>query len=83
MIEKIEKTRFDRAHFKGFSSVTLDFEVVYFIVTDDFNLYMDIQQSINLSVMRALKELNVEFALPGISLVGLHPIPNTGLNTQS
>lgn len=80
MIEKIEKTRFDRAHFKGFSSVTLDFEVVYFIVTDDFNLYMDIQQSINLNVMRTLKELNVEFALPGVSLVGLHPLPNTGLS---
>lgn len=76
-IEKIEKTRFDRAHFKGFSAVTLDFEVVYFIVTDDFNLYMDIQQSINLTIMRELKALNVDFALPGISLVGLHPIPNT------
>lgn len=76
-IEKIEKTRFDRAHFKGFSSVTLDFEAVYFIVTDDFNLYMDIQQSINLTVMRELKALNVDFALPGISLVGLHPIPKT------
>lgn len=79
-IEKIDKTRFDRAHFKGFSSVTLDFEVVYFIVTDDFNLYMDIQQSINLSIMRSLKTLNVEFALPGISLVGLHPIPNADFN---
>lgn len=81
MIQKIEKTRFDRAHFKGFSSVTLDFEVVYFIVTDDFNLYMDIQQSINLNVMRILKDLNVEFALPGVSLVGLHPLPNAGLSS--
>lgn len=81
MIQKIEQTRFDRAHFKGFSSVTLDFEVVYFIVTDDFNLYMDIQQSINLNVMRILKDLNVEFALPGVSLVGLHPLPNTGLSS--
>lgn len=79
-IEKIEKTRFDRAHFKSFSSVTLDFEAVYFIVTDDFNLYMDIQQSINLTVMRELKALNVDFALPGISLVGLHPIPKTAFD---
>ena len=80
MIKKIDKTRFDRAHFKGFSSVTLDFEVVYFIVTDDFNLYMDIQQSINLNIMRELKALNVDFALPGISLVGLHPIPRTDVD---
>ncbi len=79
-IEKIEKTRFDRAHFKGFSSVTLDFEAVYFIVTDDYNLYMDIQQSINLAVMRELKALEVDFALPGISLVGMHPLPKTTTN---
>lgn len=82
-IEKIEKTRFDRAHFKGFGSVTLDFEAVYFIVTDDFNLYMDIQQSINLTIMRELKTMNVDFALPGISLVGLHPIPGMDFDNKS
>ena len=75
MIEKIQKTRFDRAHFKSFSAVTLDFEAVYFIDTDDFNLYMDIQQGINLTLMRELKSLNVDFAMPGINLVGLHPVP--------
>ncbi|MBA3696712.1 MAG: mechanosensitive ion channel family protein [Methylotenera sp.] len=82
-IEKIEKTRFDRAHFKGFGTVTLDFEVVYFIVTDDFNLYMDIQQSINLTIMRELKALNVDFALPGINLVGLHPILRMDLDKST
>lgn len=76
LIEKVENARFDRAHFKGFGSTTLDFEAVYILNTGDFNMYMDIQQSLNLSIMRALKNLGVEFALPGVSLVGLHPIPN-------
>jgi small-conductance mechanosensitive channel len=79
LVEKFENARFDRAHFKGFGSTTLDFEVVYILDTGDFNLYMDIQQSLNLSIMRELKNLGVEFALPGISLVGLHPIPNESL----
>ncbi|PPC94627.1 MAG: mechanosensitive ion channel protein MscS [Methylotenera sp.] len=74
-IQKVEKARFDRAHFKGFTSTTLEFEVVYFLDTDDFNLYMDVQQALNLALMRELKTMGVEFALPGISLVGLHPIP--------
>jgi small-conductance mechanosensitive channel len=79
LIEKFENARFDRAHFKGFGTTTLDFEVVYILDTGDFNLYMDIQQSLNLSIMRALKNMRVEFAMPGVSLVGLHPIPNESL----
>ncbi|MDI1309872.1 MAG: mechanosensitive ion channel family protein [Methylotenera sp.] len=64
IIEKIDHTRFDRAHFKSFSELSLDYEVVYFIDTNDFGLYMDIQQSINLAIMKVLKNLEVEFALP-------------------
>jgi small-conductance mechanosensitive channel len=79
-IQKVEKARFDRAHFKGFTSTTLEFEVVYFLDTDDFNLYMDVQQALNLALLRELKVMGVEFALPGISLVGLHPIPKEPLS---
>jgi small-conductance mechanosensitive channel len=74
-LEKVENARFDRAHFKAFGNTTLEFEVVYILNTDNFNLYMDIQQALNLAIMRELKAMGVEFALPGISLVGLHPIP--------
>jgi hypothetical protein len=54
--------------------------VVYFLDTDDFNLYMDVQQALNLALLRELKVMGVEFALPGISLVGLHPIPKEPLS---
>lgn len=79
LIEKFENARFDRAHFKGFGNTSLDFEVVYILNTGDFNIYMDIQQFLNLSIMRGLESLGVEFALPGVSLVGLHPLPNESL----
>ena len=58
------QTRFDRAHFKGFGDSALTFEVVYFVLSPDFNAYMDIQEKINLALMRRLQSLDVSFAYP-------------------
>lgn len=60
-LESFKEVHFDRAHFKGFGTQTLDFEVVYIIDTDNFNLYMDIQQSLNLALIRELKRLNIDY----------------------
>lgn len=64
IIEGMEKTRFDRAHFKQFGASSLDFEVVYFVLDPDYNLYMDIQQEINFELYRRFDDLNIEFAFP-------------------
>jgi small-conductance mechanosensitive channel len=56
--------RFDRAHLKGFGDSALDYELVYYVLSPDYNAYMDEQQAINLTLMRALKRLGVEFAFP-------------------
>lgn len=58
------RTRFDRAHFKGFGESALEFEVVYFVTDPDYNLYMDIQQSINLAMVTELGNLGVQFGVP-------------------
>jgi small-conductance mechanosensitive channel len=68
------KTRFDRAHFKSFGDSALLFEVVYFILVPEMNTAMDIQQSINLELMRVCEELKVEFAFP-TQTVQLQPVP--------
>lgn len=67
-IESFDKTRFDRAHFKEFGTSALNFETVYFITTTDFNLYMDIQQNINLYLMREFQAHGVAFAFPTMTL---------------
>lgn len=67
-ITRLENTRFDRAHFNSFGPSSLDFVVVYFISSSDFNLYMDIQQAINLYIMEKFQEINVEFAYPTTTL---------------
>ncbi len=63
-IEARPETRFDRAHFKGFGESSYDFEVVYYVLGPDYTLYMDLQQSINLALVRAFAERGIEFAYP-------------------
>ena len=60
----IDQTRFDRAHFAVFGDSSLDFEVVYYVLSPDYNLYMDIQQQINLALVRAVASLGADFAFP-------------------
>jgi len=63
-IKSHESTRFDRAHFKGFGPSSLDFEAVYYMLQPDFNLYMDVQQAINLQLVREFGERGIQFAFP-------------------
>lgn len=64
IIEKEERTRFDRAHFKAFGASSLDVEVVYFVTSPEYLVFMDIQQRVNLEILRQLTALGVDFAYP-------------------
>jgi small-conductance mechanosensitive channel len=64
IIEKQESVRFDRAHFKEYGNFSLNFEVVYWVKSPDYNVYMNIQQAINLEIFRQFQENNIEFAYP-------------------
>jgi small-conductance mechanosensitive channel len=67
-VEGQKKTRFDRAHFMNFGESSLEFEVVYYVLDSDYNVYMDIQQAINLHIMRALQALEIKFAYPAMTV---------------
>jgi small-conductance mechanosensitive channel len=56
--------RFDRAHFKSYGAFSLDFEVVYFVLSPDYQVYMDTQQAINLAIFRSFAAEGIEFAYP-------------------
>jgi small-conductance mechanosensitive channel len=64
IIEDIDQTRFDRAHFSTFGDSSLNFEVVYYVLNSDYNVYMDIQQAINLALLSRFEAEGVEFAFP-------------------
>lgn len=63
-----EAVRLDRVHFKGFGDSALLFEVVYFVLDADYNRYMDIQQRINLGLLRKFRDRDITFAYPTTTL---------------
>lgn len=62
IIEAQPGTRFDRCHFASFAASSLDYETVYYVISPDYNRYMDIQQAINLSIHEAFERENINFA---------------------
>lgn len=74
-IEQVANTRFDRAHLLMFDDHALKYEVVYFVLSPDYNLYMDIQQAINFTLLESLGKRNIKFAMPVRSIEFLDDIP--------
>ncbi len=60
----LKDVRMDRVHFKSFGSFALIYEVVYFVLSPDYNVYMDRQQSINLALKETFDREGIEFAYP-------------------
>lgn len=69
IVEAQPDTRFDRSHFAKHGTASLDFETVYFVLSPDFNKYMDIQQAINVRLHREFAGLGIEFAYPTQRLI--------------
>jgi small-conductance mechanosensitive channel len=63
------QTRFDRSHFKSFGDFALLFETSYFIASPDYNTFMNIQQAVNLALVRRFKDEGIEFAYPTQTIV--------------
>ena len=64
IIESTAGTRFDRAHFKSFGDFSLNFEVVFYVLSPDYNTYMDIQERINTRIFELFEKEQIDFAFP-------------------
>lgn len=64
IVESQENVRFDRCHFKAFGDFSLNFETVYYTLTPDYNIFMDIQQTINQQILAKFADEGVDFAYP-------------------
>lgn len=64
VVENIENVKFDRVHFKEFGDFSLNFELVYYILSPDYNTYMDLQEEINLNIKKEFEKAKIEFAYP-------------------
>jgi small-conductance mechanosensitive channel len=79
MIREVVSTqqpvRFDRSHFTQYTDSSLRIETVYFVLDADYARYLDIQQTINLELLRRFNAEKIEFAFPTRTIVLESPFP--------
>ncbi|MEH6529565.1 MAG: mechanosensitive ion channel family protein [Porticoccus sp.] len=63
-VEAQDETRFDRSHFMKYGDYALMFETVYYVLSPDYNIHMDIQQSIYFAIHEGFEKEGIEFAYP-------------------
>jgi small-conductance mechanosensitive channel len=63
-VEAQQNVRFDRAHFKEYGDFSLNYEIVYYVLTPDYNAYMDTQQTINFHIFENFEQQGIDFAFP-------------------
>lgn len=68
IIEQMQDTKFARAHFASYGDFSLNFEIVYFVLNNDYDRYMDIQQEINLRIKDEFDRQKIAFAFPTVTL---------------
>lgn len=68
-VEQQESVTFERAHFASYKDWSLRFDVVYYVLSADYIVYMDIQQQINFLIYQEFERLKIAFAFPTQSLM--------------
>lgn len=58
------KAELDRVHFKSFGDFSINYEIVYYINSADYVLYMDIQQDICMHIFETFEKEKIAFAFP-------------------
>ncbi len=64
IVDSVDGVRFDRAHFAGYGDSALEHEVVYYVESPDYMVYMDKQHEINLAIYKRFEEAGLGFAFP-------------------
>lgn len=64
IVEAQKSVRFERSHFAGFEESALRIETVYFVLDPDYTRFMDVQQAVNLEVLRRFTAQGIKFAFP-------------------
>lgn len=58
------RLRFERCHFMSIGKVSMDVELVYWVLSDDYNIHMDTLQDILFDVHKAFESEKLTFARP-------------------
>ena len=64
IVKSVNLIRFDRVNFESFGNSSLDFEIVYYVKSNDYNVYVELQEKINFKIIESFKKEGIEFAFP-------------------
>jgi small-conductance mechanosensitive channel len=64
LVEQVDSARFDRVHFTKFGDSALLFDIVYYVESDEYKRYLDINQSVNLKIKQAFEKERIVMAYP-------------------
>ena len=64
IIDDQDSATFDRGHFSSYGDSSLNFDFVYYVESSEYIRYMDIQQSINLTIYEEFEKRGIDFAYP-------------------
>lgn len=67
-----EQVLFERAHLQALADYFINFEVVYHMLTTDYNIFMDTHQAICLKILDAFKSRGIDFAIPAQAIYMNH-----------
>ena len=68
IVDDVPETTFGRTHFFSYSTYSLNFEIAYYVLSNDYDKYMNINQEINLRIKEEFDKQGIEFALPAQTL---------------
>ncbi len=63
-VKSTAKAEFTRVHFSDFGASSLDFELAYFVVTQDYLEYVRVVQEVNYKIVEKFNALGINFAFP-------------------
>lgn len=64
VFEEREHTVCERVHLVSFGDFSINYEVVYYVQSADFNMYRDLHHAVCLDIFEAFIQAGVEFAYP-------------------
>mgnify|MGYP006300761555 CR=1 FL=1 len=64
IIDRTEQAEYERAHFHSFGDFSLNFEIVFLVLSNDYLHYMNVRHAVNMDIVKRFREEGIEFAFP-------------------
>lgn len=68
-VKSVKEAEFSRVHFSSFNTSSLDFELVYYILTNDYTEYANGVQAVNYAILDIFAKEGINFAYPAQRMI--------------